>query len=200
MYPSKNLAHETEAVEFLTDHYRNKINIPGLVKAFARQCQTLENVIWDVIEKFYLANNPVGDQLDALGSIVGVARQGANDATYLQLVKVQIRINRSQGVVEDILQVLNLLGATPHYVEQFLPPWSGSFLVECWNLASPVFVARQLTRCRSGGTYGELHYSTWPDGSDFEFVSRNVSLTGEGTWGSRYSASTGGPMVAAESF
>lgn len=199
MYPSKDNAHETTAISLLTDHYRTKFVIPGLVRAFARQVQVAEDAIWGVIESFYLANDPVGNQLDALGSIVGVARQGANDKDYLALVRLQIRVNRSQGLAEDIIQVMTLTdGVPPKYHEDFQNPWSGMFIVETWDMSSPAFVAKQIKRCRTAGVYGELRYSTWPDGQDLQLVSRNVTLPGQQGWGSRYDHSVGGLMVGAE--
>ena len=44
-----------------------------------------------------------------LGRIVGEPRQGATDADYRLRVRASIRVNRSDGTIEDVIDVVRLL-------------------------------------------------------------------------------------------
>jgi len=222
-YPTLDTNHVAEATALLTDHYRTKVVIPKLLQCYMNRLQELEGVFWDIINKMLLANSPVGDQLNKLGNIVGAVREpGMSDADYLQAVKIQIRVNRSQGLSEDVIQVatLALNGASiPLYVDvsasgpitiSWVDPASfifvrppkytinqgAAFSLDCSNLQAPNNIARLLGDTRSVGTYGELHYTTWADGNDFEFGSVYSSAAGQGTFGSVYTTSVGGLLAA----
>lgn len=198
MYPTKDTTHADEALAFLTDHYKGKIVIEGLLKAFAKPIQDLEDAIWDVVESFYLTKPPVGDQLDKIGTIVGAPREGLNDADYLAKVKIQIRVNRSAGLSEDILQVVFL--ALGHKADTYLDMPVAQFLVETWDYLMPNTLAGLLGHVRSVGTRGVLHYTTWADGSDFEWDSVLDTSAGELGWGSVYTSTVGGLMSAGSEF
>ena len=101
-------------------------------------------------------------------------------------------MNRSNGLAEDVIQVLKLAtGISQFYLDA--PP--AGFIVEVFNNPSPAFLASIMTQVRSAGTYGVFHYTTWSPGNDFKFVS-NYGGTPEGLWGSHYSPAIGGLFVA----
>lgn len=197
MFPTLNTEHKAEALAFLTDHYKGKSVVEGLVKTFANRVQDLETAIWDVINGFLLSKPPVGDQLDKIGTIVGAARGALDDTDYLALIKLQIRVNRSAGLAEDVIQVASL--ALGHKADQYLDMDPAQFILEVWDLTSAMVLAGVLSHVRSTGTRGVLHYSTWVDGSDFEWTSSYVDVGEEG-WGSVYDVTTGGLMVAGAEF
>lgn len=196
-YPTVDNKHTAEALALFTEHYRNKINITGIMKALTPSIQELEGVFWDIINKFQLVNNPTGDQLNALGRLVGAPRGSLNDADYLAAVRLQIRVNRSQGLSEDVIQVATLALAG-NGLPQYLDMPIAQFLVECNNLPSPNVVAKQLSQCRSLGTRGVLHYTVWPDGTgngDLGLSSEYAAAFG-GLLDSRYGGAQGGTLVA----
>jgi hypothetical protein len=50
-----------------------------------------------------------GAQLDALGKLVGQGRAGLSDELYRKYIKAKIVVNRSDGVVEDLIKILVLV-------------------------------------------------------------------------------------------
>lgn len=218
-YPVLDTQHAAEAKALLTDHYRNQVVIPALLQALMGPIQTLENAFWDIINKSLLVNSPTGDQLNAIGKLVGAQRFALNDTDYLAKVILQIRVNRSQGLARDVIDVatLALRGVSiPNYVEPVLTipqsgisPTSGQpiygpvvdqnacYIVECKNLTSPNQVAALLGKTRSLGVYGVLDYTTWAPGNDFTLASiQPGSSAGQGGWGSVYTGSVGGKLSA----
>lgn len=200
MYPSLDSSHVAEGLALFTDHYKSATVLQGIETSLLQSIQTLENTFWDIINKSLLANVPTGDQLQKLGRLVGATYTGQSDADFLAEIYIQIRVNRSAGLSEDIIQIASVsahTGPAPDYLDY---PGFASFLIELWNVGSPLTLVAHLTQARSVGTRGVLHYSTWVDGNDFEFASSHVSgETGagpEGGWSSRYATSIGGLMVA----
>lgn len=81
----------------------------ALFVAIAREIQELEDVTRDVIVKRFLAN-ATGAQLRVLGGIVGQLDPGLGEEVFRNLIRVRIRINRSKGGRNDVIEVLQLLG------------------------------------------------------------------------------------------
>lgn len=195
--PTVDNNHVAEALAFLIEQFKNAEVLRGMITSFTQSVQTLEDTFWDIINLRQLTPTVTGDQEDKLGAIVGEPRNGRSDSDYYVAILLRIRVNRSQGRDEDVIAVANLLpvglaATSVDYVEQ----WPASFLVEIKELLSPSSAQELLTDTKAAGTYGMLHYTTWPPGNDFKFVSRYGGVTGEGTWGSRYDATVGGFMVA----
>ena len=67
-----------------------------------------------------------------------------------------------------------------------------------WDLTLPPNdVGAELARAPGNGIYGELVYTTWADGNDFDFSSVYAAGAGEGTFGSVYDPTVGGLQAAA---
>lgn len=111
----------TEAQGLLIDQFKNHTNIDAIVKAFATQSQELEDAAWEVLLNT-LVSTAVGQQLDGLGSIVGVERGGRSDADYRVRIGAQILLNKSSGTIEELLELCVALGATPGTVLTEVPP------------------------------------------------------------------------------
>lgn len=199
MYPVRDDNHASEGAALLTDHYKSKPVITGILKSLMASVQEIEGVLWDVIESHYLATPPVGDQLDQIGTVVGEARNGLDDADYLELVRLKIRVNRSQGLSRDVIDVGVMIrhGGAIRYVEQGPVV---SCLLECDDIPAPNVVAPLLTGTRGAGCYGELHYTTWAPGQDLRVVSRHGGGTAQGVFGSRHGGALVGLVPAAISF
>lgn len=74
----------------------------------ARQFQDLEDS-GQTLFGVYDIDNSSGVQLDAIGLIVGQARNGLDDATYRLYLKARIVANRSTGSPEEIYAVFRAL-------------------------------------------------------------------------------------------
>ncbi|KKM27025.1 hypothetical protein LCGC14_1578910, partial [marine sediment metagenome] len=83
-------------------------NTEKLAAALVAQVQDLDDAAMDVFTNFTL-DNATGINLDVFGVIVGRERSSANDDAYRDALRGQIRLNRSSGTIEDILEVLTLV-------------------------------------------------------------------------------------------
>lgn len=139
MIPCREFDHEDTALALLTDAYKGRTNIEGILKAIARQFQDLEDATWQVIqsrglgvattfeptsddgccecpapdmsdaEEITIVLDAADAQLDVIGKLVGERRDGRSDADFLVGIRTRIKINYSAGRTTDILDVLALL-------------------------------------------------------------------------------------------
>ena len=101
------LDHEGKMLARLAEEFR-KPRISAIIRGEAAQYQAIENAYWQLLTEFGV-ETAIGWALDVLGKIVGEPRQGALDADYRLRVRARIRVNRSDGTIEDILDVVRLL-------------------------------------------------------------------------------------------
>lgn len=100
-----------EAVGNLIDQFKGQGNIEAFIEAWAQQSQDLETAAFGLLTGTTLATAE-GEQLDGLGTIVGVEREGRSDADYRLRIGAQILFNNSSGTIEELLQLAVALGAT----------------------------------------------------------------------------------------
>lgn len=193
--PAYDSAHKAEAIAKLTQAFRNKANIVALLGVYASAFQDIEAVFWGVINSRILDNTPTGDQLDQLGPLVGEPlRLGRSDAAYLTAIKLRIRVNRSQGKAEDVIQVAQLMFPASTYTE--FPPYK--WLVEAYGLSDPLTFKRLLASTKAVGSRGVVHYSTWSPTLNLTLSSRYGGATAPLGLSSRYGGATNvGLLVAA---
>lgn len=200
--PAVDNAHVAEGVALLTARYNGQPVITGLVTACMQRFQSIETAFWAMINDVQLANHPLPggpwDVLDKLGFIVGVLRNGLDDADFLALIKLQATVNRSRGTPEDVLALGELMDAplAPIYLE--MPVAAFYLAVNNIALNYPLFYAL-LRQARPAGVYGLIIYTTWAPGNDDIWGSRYDGAAGQGVWGSRYNSAIGGKLAAAVS-
>lgn len=120
MIPDRDIDHVGQGLALFINQYRNKPRFAAWASAYLKQCQQLEDAIYDVLIK-RLIENAVGVQCDAIGRIVGEYRRGLDDATYKIFIAARVRINRSRGNVDDVLAVLALVTKTPAEFREYRP-------------------------------------------------------------------------------
>ena len=106
----KNDNHVAAAVLKLAAPFWGKPRIASIVVAIGLQLQELENVFFDIRTSRLLAN-ATGVRLAALGRLVGQYNPGLADDEYRLLIRARIRVNRSEGLLKDLREVLALLNA-----------------------------------------------------------------------------------------
>lgn len=150
------------------EQFRNKTKLAGVLKSYETQLQKLEDAAWEVILYRTLNTNPatgtayaVGVQLDIIGRIVGRPRQGLSDSDYLIAIRGQIRINRSCGTPNDIIEVA-ILSLPPGYDFDYTELYPAAILVSITTqvLFTITVLFQNLVRTKSGGVRLLLEYST----------------------------------------
>lgn len=75
---------------------------------FTKQVQDLEDAIYQMFDNRSIFNS-YGIQLDGIGDIIGLERNGRTDIDYKVAIYTQIAINTCQGNISEILQIIKLL-------------------------------------------------------------------------------------------
>lgn len=175
--PEVDEAIVKKGLALLTSHYVDKPNIRGLLTAFLKRVQDLEDTLWSVISSQLLATPPTGQALDQIGDLVGTKRSGFSDAQFLVFVKMTIRARRSGGRAEDVIQVVALVVAGATY-EDFFP---AAFFVSTLNIteAFALPIGQGIRMSRAIGTRGVYVWSSW-DNSQLFFWGDSGRSAGSG--------------------
>lgn len=97
-----------DAVQKLVPELWGKPRIAALLQSWTDEVQELEDAIFGVILS-RLLDNATGAQLAALGSIVGQKDFGWDENSYRSAIRARIRANRSDGLMNDVIDVVKLL-------------------------------------------------------------------------------------------
>ena len=98
----------TTKLDNILYQFKDSYILNSLTESFLLEANELE----DLSESLLLqrsVDTAIGVQLDQVGLLVGEIRNGRDDNSYRQAIKLRIAINTSRGTVEDIIQVINLL-------------------------------------------------------------------------------------------
>lgn len=104
--------HISTGIDLLITQFRNKRiensspnpnNLISFLTSFLSQFNEIEH-IFSNLASFRFIDTAYGIQLDLLGEIIGIQRNGRNDIEYSLAIKFQIYKNRSSGEAEVIIQ------------------------------------------------------------------------------------------------
>ncbi len=104
-------SHGDAGVALLLMQFKGKPLMEATVRALLAGVQDLEDATWQVLTERWL-DTAIGEQLDLLGSIVGLGRRGWTDSTYRTLIRAQILVLRSSGTWPELFAILEALGVT----------------------------------------------------------------------------------------
>lgn len=156
------LGHETDhfhaAILKLVGPFWGKPRIAALLYALVKQVQLLEDATWDVLDRYTIDGADTA-RLDVLGRVVGQPRFWADDEIYRAVIRAKIRANRSRGLVDDVIQVIQLAGAvtTVTAVDSYSPATMRVVLGETLTPARQIALAFLLPKTRPAGV--QLHFS-----------------------------------------
>ncbi len=173
---TKNTEHTAEGLLLFIDRYKNKPRLASLLLIFLDQVQELEDALFQLITDRAI-DAAVGVQLDILGDIVGQPeRVGLSDDDYRTIIKARIKVNRSDGHAEQLIEILALV-ATLTGVEQpaeilllDVPPAALriSLLTDIGPL-DPLIVFNLLNDARGAGIKLDFIYTTTLKADTFTF-------------------------------
>lgn len=134
MIAIENLNHEIEALDLLLFQFKGKARVEAFAAAPALQVQALESASFGVHLSRFL-DSADGAQLDLIGRIVREDRRGATDALYRNRIRVRVLINRSNGRIPEILEILTLFeGVTTPGVFSISEPPPAAMILEHLDL------------------------------------------------------------------
>lgn len=102
--------HTQQALARLMQQYKNLPYMIALITALVDQIQDLENSIYSLDQGQQIFNGTtypaVGAQLDGLGQIIGLTRNGLSDQEYLVLLLGTIAENNSDSTASALLTIV----------------------------------------------------------------------------------------------
>lgn len=106
---AKITTHAEDARKRLLFQYADKEKFKSMLDAyFGNQIQDLEDAMWTLFGRLDLGTVS-GIQLDGIGAIVGEPRQGKGDAEYLVYITARIGVNTSEGDIETVLDIWEII-------------------------------------------------------------------------------------------
>ena len=126
MLAPKITTHIQDALNRLLEQYKGRPLIAGFYTSFVEQIQDLEDAIFalDAGRQLYNGTSTpsFGEQLDQIGTIVGISRNGLSDAEYLLFIFGKIAENFSDSTIPTILNVIGYVFQAPQVKIQELYP------------------------------------------------------------------------------
>lgn len=169
MIPPTDNNHTAEMVALLTDMFRTKAVISGILEAVGPSIQEVEAEFQGYLAGVILTS-AVGAMLDQWGAVVGQPRNGLSDADYLTAILLEVLVLHSKGLSEDLLNIVEQVVTTFTYAE-YQPASFEFYAYDITGSFSGLFIANALSRARSGGTYGVFQWTSWPLNQSFVFGS-----------------------------
>lgn len=152
--------HAARALARLLWQYRDKTRLAGVLNASSAQIQELENALYELWSLRTL-DAATGAQLDVIGKMVKQPREGVSDAVYRPRIRARIRALRSSGLVEDVVQTLDLLVPTTVTIKlRQQPPAGFSILLDDVAIASGDLdlYATFVDRAKAAGVHAIIEY------------------------------------------
>lgn len=173
---TKKLTLIADGIASLVEQFRNKVNLEALVGIFAKQAQDLENVNFELIDDRTL-DASVGPQLEGIGSIVGENRDGRTDAIYREAIRVKIKINKSSGLAEEIIEIVALMAdsGTSIEIEELFPSDPAHFEITLTpDITADGFrISRAIFQSRPVGV---RHILLWEPADALQFDSESLGF------------------------
>lgn len=160
MVPVANTTVAAQGIVKLTDAFKNKAVISGLVNSLSASVQDLETVSYQVLLARNIAT-ATGDALTQMALMVNVPRNGRTDAQLRAAATLQILVDGSHGRAEDLLAAARAMFGAVNYLEYRTAAW----LIEAAyvdptviDVATAVSLLKQASPV---GVHGVLHIGTY---------------------------------------
>lgn len=107
----KRYDHVALALSRLPDRLR-KPRFIALATALAEVRQRFEDTLIEIMAQRSI-ERAVGPQLDRIGAIVRQPRDTSDDVVYRRRIRAKIAVNRSSGLIDDLLRIARLVANNP---------------------------------------------------------------------------------------
>lgn len=97
-----------ETLALFADQFKESQKVNDLMRCFLRPLDEIKATAEDLLEDRWI-DTAEGQQLDELGAIVGVSREGRDDDKYRDAIRFQIFINLSKTEPETIIKAVRVL-------------------------------------------------------------------------------------------
>lgn len=169
-----NTDHLAEGLAKLTQMTKQP-NVQGILSAFLREVQKAEDALYSVWYQ-YLFPNAVGDQLDQYGLMLAEGRKGRDDNAYRVGLLLRMRVLRSKGRINDIIDISRLASGAANL--SFQEPGNLAVFQVTKEQIDPAAIAQLKTALKQGktpGVRGLLKYTLSPPAKCFRCAMALIS-------------------------
>ena len=169
-----DISHATEARGRLLEQYKGNVGILALIDVFLGRTQLLEDSGWTLQTLRTLAAS-IGAQLDGLGEIVGLIRNGRGDDTYRIWLGAQILANSSMG---DPARLINIAVLTSGVAIKLVEESAKTAVIEAQTIVAVYGeqIYAILQHAKSGGNRCIFYW--WDTEPVFAFYGDTGSVAG----------------------
>lgn len=114
--------HVADAQAHLISMFRRRTDLDKFIDALVTELAELEVVAFDILDNTLTVGATTGANLDHLGRLVGVEREGRTDLIYDVRIAAQILLNNGSGTIEDLIALIDAMtggAATMTVIETF---------------------------------------------------------------------------------
>lgn len=163
-------AHVAAGLNRLLEQFHEKPRIEAILGRLMEMIQVAEDVSWQLLRERYLdpidGHGPAeGVLLDGLGLIVGEPRADREDDRYRAALRVRILVNRSDGKLEQLIDILSLLAEGEVHISELPPAHLEASVTE---VAFPNDAFRYLKQAKASGVGLTFVYTTDPLDETFQ--------------------------------
>jgi hypothetical protein len=169
--------------------YANHPRVHDFLRTFLIELQNLEDVCWQVfVERWpYTAE---GVQLDLLGKIVGQGRGGRTDDAYRLWILARIAVNRSNGKVEELYDILEILGPETMAIQE---GWPAELKIAITGVDDGDEIGDLMSEAVAGGVSLHWQWSAELAGDVFTFSAAGAGVTTDNALG--FAEAGAGPFL-----
>lgn len=156
---TQKTTHVEDAQANLISAYRHRPNTQAFVKSYAQQVKEIEAAAFQILNGT-LDISSTGANLDVLGNLVGVARDGRTDTIYSVVIAAQILLNISSGTIEQIIAMVDAISGGGSAI-QIVEIYPARFEVNALDILPPgvgLEVANILVDAKPAGVGGQFEY------------------------------------------
>ncbi len=152
--------HDYQGLRRLCLYFQKKPRMAAYLRAIMTEVQRLEDLIWAcyILDADEDLTSVGGVHLDTLGAIVGEGRLGRTDPQYRPAIRARIKVNKSNGRIEELYEIMALLVPTATLkIREYYP---ASMIATFSDLgdARPEDVRRMLRQAKAGGVRLDVLY------------------------------------------
>jgi hypothetical protein len=195
--PKQNYA--TEGLSRMLSQFSDSVDLRALAASYLDGVQTIEKALHPLLGDRNL-DYMTGDRLDGLGQVVDVPRAGRLDVDYKRRLRAELKVLVSQGTVEDLISVTELLLNTDPIptveVDEYYPK---SVVIRPTDHAlteDSELIATMLRRTASAATRTQFVYAEQDDSTTFTLSSQGAVSESSASLGLANNAQTTGGKLS----
>jgi hypothetical protein len=109
---AENTQHLEEALDQLLEQFKGRPRLEAMIASYMTQIQDLETAFHDLLTERFIST-AIGAQLDGIGQIVVLPRNGLTDEEYRTALRGKIRVNLSNGTPPELITIVRLMVNDP---------------------------------------------------------------------------------------